>query len=392
MTEACRPKRSEAKTTTERDGTGGKGVPVDDNGSGGTGDEDLPGLIAALDQTDIGILLLDAGLRTVYMNQPFRDLWTIPDTLANRRPSFRDLARHVETTHWHDVAPAQRRAYLRRRERSIRAGAVAPTPIELPDGRQMRFRCDTLPDGGRILTYVDVTGDIRRSSYALTQQMGAELRFATETLESQAAYLVALAEETEETRKQADIARMMLEREIEERRNIEAQLRQVATTDSLTGVLNRSAFLSCSEHELIRARRNGKALSILMLDADHFKTVNDRHGHAGGDAVLQYLAGACRAAMRAGDSIGRLGGEEFAITLPGATLEMGEEVAERLRARVASHAVWHGGAPIAFTVSLGVGAARRADQSIEQVMARADAALYAAKESGRNRVVLERAA
>ncbi|HET6608826.1 MAG TPA: diguanylate cyclase [Rhodopila sp.] len=353
---------------------------------------DVLGLVGALDHADIGILLLDAELHAVYMNQPFRDLWTIPDVLAARRPSFRDLVRHVETTHWRHVAPNQRRSYLRRRERAIRAGAVAPTPIELPDGRQVRFRCDTLPDGGRLLTYADVTDDIRRASESAVQRISAELRFATETLETQAAYLVALAEETEETRKQADTARLMLEREVEERRNIEAQLRQVATTDSLTGVLNRAAFLTCAERELIRARNNGKVLSILMLDADHFKTVNDRHGHAGGDAVLQYLAGACRTAMRAGDSIGRLGGEEFAVVLPGATLEMGEEVAERLRGQIASHAVWHGGVPIAFTVSVGVGAARCADQSIEQVMARADAALYAAKEAGRNRVVLERAA
>ncbi len=355
-------------------------------------DGNIPGLIAALDHADISILLLDAGLRTVYMNQAFRDLWTIPDVLANSRPSFRDLARYVEATHWRDVAPAQRRTQFKHRQRAIRAGAVAPTPIELPDGRQVRFRCDPLPDGGRILTYADVTGDVRRGSDMATKQIGAELRFATETLESQAAYLVALAEEMEETRKQADTARLMLEQEIEERRSIEVQLRRVATTDSLTGVLTRAAFLSCSERELIRARHSGKALSILMLDADHFKTVNDHHGHAGGDAVLQHLARACRTAMRAGDSIGRLGGEEFAIVLPGATLEMGEEVAERLRARIASHSVWHDGAPIAFTVSVGVGAARRTDQSIEQVMARADAALYAAKESGRNRVMLERAA
>jgi diguanylate cyclase (GGDEF)-like protein len=391
MTEARRRTCWDVQTTAGSSGRGGD-ASVGGSDTARATLQDVPGLIAALDHADIGILLLDARLRAVYMNQPFRDLWIIPDSLATSGPTLRDLVQHVETTQWRDVAPDERRAYLRRRERAIRAGAVAPTPIELPDGRQVRFRCDALPDGGRLLTYTDVTGEVRRASDTAVERISAELRFATETLESQAAYLVALAEETEETRKQADIARLMLEREIEERRDIEAQLRQVATTDSLTGVLNRAAFLSCSERELIRARHSGKALSILMLDADHFKTVNDRHGHAGGDAVLQYLAGACRAAMRAGDSIGRLGGEEFAIVLPGATLEMGEEVAERLRVRIASHAVWHGGAPIALTVSVGVGAARGADQSIEQVMARADAALYAAKEAGRNRVVLEQAA
>src|SRR4051794_39189658 len=109
MTEARRDRHSNIKTKTGRGSAGGKVAPVGGNdiGSGHAlpPDADLPGIFAALDHTDIGILLLDATLRTVYMNRPFRDLWIIPDVLASGRPSFHDLARHVETTRWREVAP-----------------------------------------------------------------------------------------------------------------------------------------------------------------------------------------------------------------------------------------------------------------------------------------------
>ncbi|WP_325598248.1 sensor domain-containing diguanylate cyclase [Rhodopila sp.] len=349
-------------------------------------------LVAGLDDIDVGILCLDAELNVVFMNRPFRDLWAIPESLAQQRLVYRDLVNHVETRVFRNRDPNPTRANLGRRERAIRAGSLPPTLIELPDGRMLRFCCSARKDGSRILTYLDVTAELRRGGETVAKQIGAELRFATETLETQAAYLVALAEETEETRKRADLARTMLEREIEERRTIEAQLRHVATTDSLTGVLNRAAFLSVADRELSRTRRANEDLAILMLDADHFKLVNDRYGHAGGDAVLEYLANACRSAIRIGDSIGRLGGEEFAIVLPCATLEIGETMAERLRGRIAEQEVWHGGETIFVTVSVGIGLARPTDRSIEQVIARADAALYAAKKAGRNRVVLEAAA
>jgi diguanylate cyclase (GGDEF)-like protein len=349
-------------------------------------------VLAMLDHIDTGILLLDAGMRAAFMNRRCREIWTVPESLMAKRPSFHDLTRHVETTLWRRVAKPERRAYLDQRERAIRAGAVPPTQIELPDGRVIRFRCDAMEDGRRILTYIDITDDVRHGADEAAEKISAELRFATETLENQAAFLVALAEETEETRKRADRARLILEREVEERRGIETQLRYVATTDSLTGVLNRSAFLASAERELRRARRNGKPLSLLMLDADNFKTVNDRHGHAGGDEVLRSLANDCQVAMRSGDSIGRLGGEEFAIVLPGASLEAGEQVAERLRRAIADHGVWYNDSLIFFTISIGVGAARFSDDSVEQIIARADAALYRAKALGRNRVGLEAAA
>ncbi len=349
-------------------------------------------LLAMLEHIDIGILLLDADLRAEFMNRRCRDIWTIPESLMAKRPSFHDLTRHVETTLWRHVAKSERRAYLDQRERAIRGGAIAPTQIELPDGRTIRFCCDAMADGRRVLTYIDITGDVRRGADEAMERIGAELRFATETLEAQAAHLVALVEETEETRKQADFARLLLEQEIEERRKVETQLRHVATTDGLTGVLNRAAFLTCADVELRRAQRTGKPLSLLMLDADNFKTVNDRYGHAAGDEVLRSLASDCQVAMRAGDGLGRLGGEEFAIVLPGASLEAGKEVAERLRRVIEAHGVWYCNNPIFCTVSIGVGAARPNDHSIEQLIARADAALYEAKALGRNRVGLEAAA
>lgn len=350
------------------------------------------GLLAMLDHIDIGIVLLDGQMKAQFMNRRFREIWTIPESLMAKRPSFRTMARHVETTLWRNVEKPERRAYLNRRERAIRNGSIAPTQIELPDGRFIRFSCDAMPDGRRILTYIDITEDVRRGADEAIGRVGAELRFATETLENQASYLVTLAEETDETRKQADLARLMLEREVEERRNVEAQLRHVATTDGLTGVMNRSAFMACAERELGRSLRTGKALSLLMLDADNFKSINDRFGHAGGDEVLRSLAHDCQAAMRSDDNIGRLGGEEFAIVLPGASLEAGEQVAERLRRAIAEHGVWYNNTLIYYTVSIGVGAVRSGDRSIEQIIVRADDALYEAKARGRNQVGLEAAA
>lgn len=346
-------------------------------------------LADALDRIDTAIALLDAGLRAHFMNAAFRQLWSIPGSLAAARPRFADLARHVETTLWSALPAVERQAYLQAREAQIRAGAVPPTQIDLMDGRHLRFACQVLPDGGRVLTYLDVSDELRRGADAALEQVSAELRFANETLESQAAHLVALAESSDEAAQRAETARLLLEKEIEERRELEARLREVASTDGLTGVLNRAALIAAGERELERCRRNGAGLAVLMFDADHFKTVNDRFGHAGGDQTLRWLASASRNMVRGSDAIGRIGGEEFAIVLPGSSLEAAARIAERLRVEVAGRAAWLDQTPIFVTISIGVAVARATDQSIEQVLMRADAALYRAKNRGRNRVALE---
>ena len=171
------------------------------------------------------------------------------------------------------------------------------------------------------------------------------------------------------------------------------QLAQLANTDVLTGVSSRRAFLAGLEAELARARRHNESLSLLMLDIDHFKRVNDVHGHPIGDAVLKQFSETCAGMLRAHDLLGRLGGEEFAILLPEASEDEALVVAERVRRHVAGlrlpvrSAAGASEAEIRFTASLGVAECRRDDARIEQPLARADQALYRAKEAGRNRVM-----
>jgi diguanylate cyclase (GGDEF)-like protein len=140
------------------------------------------------------------------------------------------------------------------------------------------------------------------------------------------------------------------------------------------------------EQELARFHRFGKPVALLMLDIDHFKQINDRHGHAVGDAVLQHFAILARGTLRKIDLIGRLGGEEFAALLPGTELDGARLYAERLRQEMETHPCPSTAQEIAFTVSIGLTLFDRNDSTTDLPLARADAALYCAKHNGRNRV------
>jgi diguanylate cyclase (GGDEF)-like protein len=187
----------------------------------------------------------------------------------------------------------------------------------------------------------------------------------------------------------ADAARLLLEHEVFERRQLEVDLRRLATTDGLTGALNRSEFLVSAQRAMEAKQGTGQKIVVLMVDADHFKAINDRFGHAGGDCALRHLVTSLRAGLRETDLVGRLGGEEFAVLLPDTQPRPAGMVAERLRARVADAPVAFGDRLIPMTISIGLAIQLETDRSIEQVMARADEALYRAKGSGRNRVVAD---
>ena len=166
---------------------------------------------------------------------------------------------------------------------------------------------------------------------------------------------------------------------------VRADLLHRAETDPLTGVANRRRFLRRGVRDLAGARRSGEALSLVILDIDRFKGINDTHGHAAGDEVLKRLAGLLSSALRSRDSLARIGGEEFAIMLPDTSLADAVAIAEQLRHRMTSLPMpLLGGAVI--TASFGVTAAERDDADIEALMRRADRALYDAKRSGRNAV------
>ncbi|WP_448188556.1 diguanylate cyclase [Azospirillum sp. sgz301742] len=177
-------------------------------------------------------------------------------------------------------------------------------------------------------------------------------------------------------------------RDITERKRLEAELQRLAIMDGLTELPNRRHFLKRLEAEIERARRYDRPLCVAMIDLDHFKTINDTHGHAAGDEVLRRFAAIGRDALRASDVIGRLGGEEFAIALPEAGIDAATPVMERLREAVGGP--WVHDTESAFSVTISVGIAElRPEDDVTKLLSRADRALYAAKRQGRNRVVPE---
>jgi diguanylate cyclase (GGDEF)-like protein len=167
------------------------------------------------------------------------------------------------------------------------------------------------------------------------------------------------------------------------RRNAELDL--ISRTDVLTGLYNRRHLEEHLGQLFSAARRHGHGFAVVMLDIDHFKTINDSVGHAGGDIVLREVAARVRSSVRREDIPGRWGGEEFLLLLPFLDADGTRALGERLRTAVAATPVDFGGRPIPVTVSLG-GAAGVDDGGPEALVRRADAALYAAKHAGRNRV------
>ncbi len=158
--------------------------------------------------------------------------------------------------------------------------------------------------------------------------------------------------------------------------------------DPLTGLLNRRAFHDAVARDVARARRGGAPLAVIMIDVDHFKRVNDDHGHEAGDRALVALAAILRDGVRASDLACRFGGEEFVVALPGMPVELAAARADAWReAFAAAGLVGAGGAALRVTLSAGV-AALGADASIDAALRRADEALYAAKRDGRDRVVV----
>ena len=166
----------------------------------------------------------------------------------------------------------------------------------------------------------------------------------------------------------------------------ERKLMLRALTDPLTGVFNRRTFLEMSSKEEARARRRGTLTSVLMMDIDHFKRVNDTYGHGVGDQVIKMLAEVATKGLRPTDILARYGGEEFVVTLPETDGEVAGRVAERLRASLAQAIVKADGVgDVSFTVSIGI-ATFATGVPLAKAMERADQALYRAKEGGRNRV------
>ncbi|WP_262691348.1 GGDEF domain-containing response regulator [Kordiimonas aestuarii] len=185
-------------------------------------------------------------------------------------------------------------------------------------------------------------------------------------------------------------ARVKLQLELEMRAHalnaVNIELQRLASTDMLTGCLNRNYFINSADAELSRMKRHDFAVCVAILDLDHFKNVNDSFGHAAGDEVLRLAAACMKDAVRHEDTVGRLGGEEFAILLPVADAGGALIVLERLRERL-SELRYQGTRPdYSVTTSIGLAEVYHRDLKIEDALQRADEALYRAKREGRNRI------
>jgi diguanylate cyclase (GGDEF)-like protein len=250
-------------------------------------------------------------------------------------------------------------------------GDAGEIVIEVKGGTLLRLSGRALASGEVVVTVGDVTAARRREQWLEIERQ--RLIAACDGLRLRAAALQS-DRQNAEARAAAAEARA-------------AELERLAFTDPLTGLLNRRRLIELAERELARSRRYGRALSLLMLDIDRFKLVNDRLGHEAGDAALCQVARTCSAMLRAGDLLARWGGEEFVTVLPETDAAGARRLAERLRAAVDGQPARQGSRAIPMTVSIGIAELAGEDDGIATLVARADEALYAAKRAGRNLVL-----
>jgi diguanylate cyclase (GGDEF)-like protein len=168
-------------------------------------------------------------------------------------------------------------------------------------------------------------------------------------------------------------------------KRVRSELQRLAMYDTLTDIFNRRAFMELAGRESARSQRSHEPFAVLMMDLDHFKRVNDRHGHQAGDRVLRAFAAVLKRGVRTADLVCRYGGEEFCALLPDTGRAEATAIAERIRAAAAEKPL--AGLPLPVTVSIGVGLCKGDGCTLEEMITRADEALYRAKRTGRNRVV-----
>ncbi len=283
---------------------------------------------AYLEESPDGILVVDARHRMKTWNRRFLDMWKIPDEIMESRDGDAALQAVREQL-------AEPKAFVRRVSELYTALDEEEQGVRVPmkDGRVLQRFSRGLegPDGdywGRIWFYRDIT----------------------------------------------------------EQELLTGELIRMSRTDPLTGAANRRAFMVALDEEYARARRYGHELAVLMLDVDHFKRINDHHGHAAGDQALKNLVRLVAPEMRATDCFARMGGEEFAVLLPETGLDAARNLAERLRDAAAGLSLTSEKGEFGITVSIGVAQLQAQDTEPEELLNRADRCLYTAKSEGRNRV------
>lgn len=412
----------------------------------------LLALRSALDEIQIGVVLLSSDFRAQICNRAFRKMWNVPDTLADKKPAFMALLYHCRDTKAYRTAASDLDTLIAERLRMIKAGDPRVMDLRRSNGEVIRVQCTVLPNGGRLLTYATVTDIVTHSDElevlhkaldiiqdgVLLLDADLNARFLNTRMreyfgitEEQAAAHPSFAElvsaapsvghygmdpgrrdEFVASRVAAVVAAQpsVLDLQIADGRHIRVhcsemanggrmltycdvtdlvrnaeQLERLATIDSLTGLYNRRHFLVLAATEWSRFLRHQRPLSMLMIDIDHFKSVNDRYGHSVGDDGITSIAAACRESKRSADIVGRLGGEEFAMLLPETDLAQAWVVAERIREKVAGRLLSTQGAEFSMTISVAVSEAAADISDVEALLRAADRALYQAKAAGRNR-------
>jgi diguanylate cyclase (GGDEF)-like protein/PAS domain S-box-containing protein len=179
-----------------------------------------------------------------------------------------------------------------------------------------------------------------------------------------------------------------LARDVTETEKLKKHLSRLAMTDELTNIFNRRALMQSLDKELSRAKRKNENLSVLMIDIDHFKKINDKYGHQTGDETLKYFVDKTKKVIRTEDIFGRFGGEEFVVLLPGTELKVASSLAERLRKTVADSSFEHNDNKILFTVSIGVATFDDKNMDSNVLLKNADQVLCTAKGRGRNQVII----
>ena len=288
--------------------------------------DQLATLCAALDNVHSGLLILDGNLRAVYSNPALHRMFKSFSAaeIRSRKLSYEELLRAARTASAVDLQD-----YVAKRLAWVRSGDPTPMDLKMSNDTNLRCHLAVLPDGGRMLIYSDVTDMVRH------------------------------AEEME----------------------------RLATTDGMTGIFNRRHFMTLADLEWNKACRYDRPLSLVLLDIDYFKSINDTYGHPVGDEVLVHLAKVAASCKRVPDVLARIGGEEFALLLPETELLQAQTAAERLRKEVATHPLATGPQVVRPTVSIGVAAKAPNITTFSQLVTAADKALYEAKRAGRNRVI-----
>jgi diguanylate cyclase (GGDEF)-like protein len=285
--------------------------------------DELEVLRAAIDSVEQGVVIMDADLIVRFVNKRARDLWRLTGEQCDHKPTFAQFLYDIAATGIYDIPDDQLEDYVISRYATVQAGDATPIDICIKGDRIVRALCTALPDGGRMITHTDVTDLVRRAQYH----------------------------------------------------------EQIARTDALTGIPNRRAFLELAEAELDRYSRYSQPFTVLCLDVDNLKQINDRLGHEGGDRAIAEVARICSAEKRSSDVIARIGGDEFAVLMPGTTADVAKMVAARLRGSVAQQAVMP--EDVQLSVCTGIAECREEGETLAALLKRADAELYAAKRETR---------